>query len=973
MTVPIHLTTPFLYCVVDPPSDALLPTPVPRPVLLQSPPAINMKGPPGPPPGPPPEGAKPFVPIGLTSQGHRMLQRSSLSKRPPPQREPLLELPSQHQEVDEVAQSEFEMERIPIEQPRKVEYRAPQEQQLTQRPDSGIKAKDENGVPLFLLCPLCKDLLLKPLVLPCFHAICGERCVPRLIEDGFNIWCPTCRQLKATKCGVNFLKQAETFGKMSRQIREEKLAEAIEKGEVPEHCTIEEIEDKDFHKSCEVDDLTCQECHKLFSLPLRLPCSHCICKFPCAYKMLKHNVKIVCSICEKPNYCNDGVKALPVDESLVESLKLIKGDSFVEQFELKLRDIAEGKDLQLKRADGQPLNEEELNKYRFQKVSIAEQRSKAVPSLLSLDTGLPPPPPPPPQPPQGKRPLLSKPNNWERPAGPPVTMGQDFKRPHHIPNQPPRPYSEDHVSEELRKIRNDQDNEPYFPSQQKHRVNTTDNFEFEAENWEENSEFEKNNEAEDDYVVEELPPEFAEMANAWAGPKRCRPAKKVDIPRRQTNHMPEYNEDNRAERYQKYEKSRDRNKTIDDTTPPGVEIFEYNNHSRPQPSKAPSLLDLDVQPTKKLLGSSRKREGMLPLEVMYPELEDEILLRSLYRRMRPPYRDHLDPLDLDPFFDRHMDALPPLSMLPPAALPPLGPDGLPLGPPPPVTAGGLQPPPDDTVDVSQSENTEVRPAAPGLNITMTPATQSIPSMIYGTGSGPPPIVNYGSAPATDTVPTQSVAPMQQAPALPEPGQLQAAPATLPVMDPSTIPTMSSAFEYQAHWTKFVQQTQAYYNNLYAAQGGTPAEAQQTINDYLAKCWAWYSAYTNLCLVNPEYKDMGKEPVKEKQPKADTSVGGAEDQSGKNKAKKKKKNKAAKAKQSEAASKETEGIEEKELEELKIMLLKKQLELKVKHARNKSELRGLMNMKKLILEEEGEEKVEEVRQRTTPLGELDSIH
>lgn len=641
------------------------------------------------------------------------------------------------------------------------------------KPNLVTTVSEENrNLPRFLLCPLCRDLLLDPVVLPCFHTVCGTKCLPKVSEDKYSVWCPECKTLQKVKFGIETLHLAETFHKMSSEVREKRESGVMDNSEYNELSLPENKHERVESKQSDVDDLTCQVCRKIFSLPLRLPCSHAICKFPCAYKTLMYNFKLVCPVCEKPAYLNGGMNSLPVAEDLVSRIKEIKGEHYLEDCENQWKQLDEDHFIRgspsPSNTDDAPqfFNEDEINKARLKKLEKREQKNSTIPSLLSLDLPTPP--------------AL---NNLP----PPTAPGQPPE------NIEPKPI-------------------PHIPDEELLYSDST--------------------------IAEEV------MGISWAGPKRCRqPQNKHNENKR---NKPDFNRNRRGDRNQK-----------------GGRDQDYNH----QRSNIPSLLDDNIMPP--ILGAAMDESN---------------------GRFQGPVG--MGPPGNEPF-------------------PPPGPDMFPPGP-------GDQFPfdnPNNPPGVYQS------PEIPGQQMLRNNPDSIIAPMLSNAGSGPPPIVNYES-PAPPVTAMPEVGGMASPPgAMPNvnilPPGTQPVPTSLPVMDPSTIPTMNSAFEYQAHWTKFVQQTMAYYNSIYAAQGGTPPEAQQMINDYLSKCWAWYSAFTNLCQVNPEYKDINQQEKKQEE-KAE----------GGNQKKKKKKNKNKGVKQATTPTVESETVDSKEVEELKIMLLKKQLELKV---------------------------------------------
>ena len=242
-------------------------------------------------------------------------------------------------------------------------------------------------MPPFLRCPLCRDLLNDPVVLPCFHTICRGKCVPRVTKDDTNLWCPQCAELKQILGLIENLKPAVTFEKMIQQ-HKEKMKEQLRKMKLEQQVkpevkvkqepvddaegaaatgtdtapgtgdqtstapeqqipglgepligpilqvkqeneseTAAAADDSDSLEHDEAADLTCKDCQKIFGLPLRLSCGHSICKFPCAYRNFRFNSKILCQECEKPTWVK-GVSELSVAKDLVARIQRIKGDEY---------------------------------------------------------------------------------------------------------------------------------------------------------------------------------------------------------------------------------------------------------------------------------------------------------------------------------------------------------------------------------------------------------------------------------------------------------------------------------------------------------------------------------------------------------------------------------------------------------------------------------------------------------------------
>ena len=71
------------------------------------------------------------------------------------------------------------------------------------------------------------------------------------------------------------------------------------------------------------DELQCPVCLELFSCPVILPCSHVLCRSPCAERLLNHGF-VRCPVCRDNSYISDGVQSLPRVISLENIISRLK-------------------------------------------------------------------------------------------------------------------------------------------------------------------------------------------------------------------------------------------------------------------------------------------------------------------------------------------------------------------------------------------------------------------------------------------------------------------------------------------------------------------------------------------------------------------------------------------------------------------------------------------------------------------------
>ena len=59
-----------------------------------------------------------------------------------------------------------------------------------------------------------------------------------------------------------------------------------------------------------VDELMCPICLELFTIPVILPCSHILCKSPCAERLFNHGF-VRCPVCRDNSFVSGGLDCLP--------------------------------------------------------------------------------------------------------------------------------------------------------------------------------------------------------------------------------------------------------------------------------------------------------------------------------------------------------------------------------------------------------------------------------------------------------------------------------------------------------------------------------------------------------------------------------------------------------------------------------------------------------------------------------------
>ena len=59
-----------------------------------------------------------------------------------------------------------------------------------------------------------------------------------------------------------------------------------------------------------VDELMCPICLEFFTHPVILPCSHILCKSPCAERLFNHGF-VRCPVCRDNSFVSGGLECLP--------------------------------------------------------------------------------------------------------------------------------------------------------------------------------------------------------------------------------------------------------------------------------------------------------------------------------------------------------------------------------------------------------------------------------------------------------------------------------------------------------------------------------------------------------------------------------------------------------------------------------------------------------------------------------------
>ena len=71
------------------------------------------------------------------------------------------------------------------------------------------------------------------------------------------------------------------------------------------------------------DELQCPVCLELYNCPVILPCSHILCRSPCAERLINHGF-VRCPVCRDNSYISEGVQTLPRVISLENIINRLK-------------------------------------------------------------------------------------------------------------------------------------------------------------------------------------------------------------------------------------------------------------------------------------------------------------------------------------------------------------------------------------------------------------------------------------------------------------------------------------------------------------------------------------------------------------------------------------------------------------------------------------------------------------------------